>query len=285
MNQNQLRTIDQVIPARMYNMGKLQVRQPLPSPQLDYLDPFVLLHHADVITHPDTELKHAGVGPHPHRGFSPVTFMFKGGVQHLDSRGNNKSVSEGGTQWMNAGMGIMHSERPTTYSQELIQMWINSPAKHKFDQPYYHPLTKEETPFLTTPDGLTRINVICGELSGIKGPISTLTPINAATIHAKAGSEVEFTIPETHNAFLYLLDGYISMNEREITGKNFIALKKNGTQLKFKAMEATRMLFMSGEPIGEEIVTHGPFVMNNETQIMEAYRDYRMGKMGILIED
>ena len=285
MNQNLIRSIEYIIPARMYNMGKLQVRQPLPSPQLDYLDPFVLLHHADVVIHPDTELKHAGVGPHPHRGFSPVTFMFKGGVQHLDSRGNNKSVSEGGTQWMNAGMGIMHSERPTTYEQELIQMWINSPAKNKFDQPYYHPLTKEETPFFQTADGRSRINVICGDLNNIKGPIPTLTSIVAATIYSGANSDIEFSIPDTHNAFLYLLDGCILIDDREITGKNFIAFKKSGTRVKFKSIDATRMLFMSGEPIGEEIVTHGPFVMNNETQIMEAYRDYRMGKMGILIED
>lgn len=266
-------------------MGSLQVRQPLPSPQLDYLDPFILLHHAHIFINPDTELKNSGVGPHPHRGFSPVTFLFKGGVHHRDSRGNSKNITDGGTQWMNAGMGIIHSERPSSYEQELIQMWINSPKRHKFDQPYYHPLTKENTPSYQTPDHKAQVNVVCGELKNVKGPIPTLTPLNAATIHAEAGAEIEIQIPSTHNAFLYLLDGYVHINNTEITGKNFIAFERSGDTIHFKTIEATRLLLMSGEPINEKIVTHGPFVMNSETEIMEAYRDYRMGKMGVLIEE
>lgn len=269
----------------MYNMGELKVRQPLPSPELDYLDPFVLLHHGHMFFDPNDTLHKAGVGPHPHKGFAPVTFLFKGGVHHRDSRGNSKEVKGGGTQWMHAGMGIIHSERPTENEQELIQMWINSPKKNKNDQPYYHPLTKEETPSFISEDKLTTINVISGNLLNIKGPIPTLSPINSATILTEKDAHVSFEIPETHNAFLYLLDGCISINGKEITGKNFIEFKKAGTTIEFTSIDPTRALFMSGEPIGEKIVTHGPFVMNSETEIMEAYRDYRMGKMGVLIEE
>ena len=280
-----MRSIDQIIPARMYNMGELKVRQPLPSPELDYFDPFVLLHHGHIFVDPNIDLKKSGVGPHPHKGFAPVTFLFKGGVNHKDSRGNNKSVKAGGTQWMHAGMGIIHSERPTEYEQELIQMWINSPAKNKNDQPYYHPLTKEETPFYETSDKKIKVNIITGSILGVKGPIPTLTPINSATIHASKGGKMEIELPLEHNAFLYLLDGSIKINGNEIEGKNFIAFKKDGAKISFEALEDTRALLMSGEPINEKIVTHGPFVMNTETEIMEAYRDYRMGKMGVLIED
>ena len=279
------RSISKIIPARMHNMGDLKVRQPLPSAELDYLDPFVLLHHGHMFFDPDSDLKKSGVGPHPHKGFSPVTFMFKGGVNHRDSRGNNQSVGEGGTQWMNAGMGIMHSERPTTTEQELIQMWINSPAKNKNDQPYYHPLTKEETPSYKSEDGKINVNVITGELNGIKGPIPTLTPINSATIYAAPGGKLNIKLPPGHNAFLYLLDGMINVSGKDVTGKNFIAFNNDGEEISLEAKEDTRALLMSGDPIGEEIVAQGPFVMNSETEIMEAYRDYRMGKMGILIED
>jgi redox-sensitive bicupin YhaK (pirin superfamily) len=283
MNSN--RTIDQIIPARMYNMGELKVRQPLPSPELDYLDPFVLLHHGHIFVDPNAELKKSGVGPHPHKGFAPVTFLFKGGVNHRDSRGNNKTVTAGGTQWMHSGMGIIHSERPTDFEQELIQMWINSPAKNKNDQPYYHPLTKEETPVYKSMDGKVIVNIISGNLFGVKGPIPTLSPINSATIHAQAGGTIEIELPQSHNAFLYLLDGCLKVDDRDVSGKNFIAFKKEGNTIRFEALEDTRALLMSGEPLNEKIVTHGPFVMNTETEIMEAYRDYRMGKMGVLIED
>lgn len=282
---NTKRTLHKIIPARIYNMGDLKVRQPLPSPELEYLDPFVLLHHGHMFFDADSPLGKSGVGPHPHKGFAPVTFLFKGGVEHRDSRGNRKTVSAGGTQWMHAGMGIIHSERPTENEQELIQMWINSPAKNKNDQPYYHPLTKEETPFFETEDELIQVNIITGELLGKKGPIPTLTPINSATIHALKNGKITITVPKSHNLFLYLLDGSISINNTEVTGKNFIEFKRDGDEITFEALDNTRALLMSGEPIGEEIVTHGPFVMNTETQIMEAYRDYRMGKMGVLIED
>lgn len=279
------RSINKIIPARMYNMGDLKVRQPLPSPELDYLDPFVLLHHGHMVFDENATLNKSGVGPHPHKGFAPVTFLFKGSVNHRDSRGNNKTVNSGGTQWMHAGMGIIHSERPQSYEQELIQMWINSPAKHKNDQPYYHPLTKEETPYFNSEDGKIIVNVIAGLLNNTKGPIPTLTPINAATIHAEMGGKINLQIPANHNLFLYLLDGCLKVEGKEIPGKNFIEFKIDEDGITLEAIEATRCLMMSGEPIGEEIVTHGPFVMNTETQILEAYRDYRMGKMGVLIED
>jgi len=269
----------------MYDMGGLKVRQPLPSAELNYFDPFVLLHHADIVIDEQINLHHAGVGPHPHRGFSPVTFVFKGGSHHRDSRGNNKEVRAGGTQWMHAGMGMMHSERPVEHEMEIIQMWINSPAKNKMEQPFYYPLAKEETPTYMTDDKKTEVSIVTGDLFGVRGPIPTLTPINSAMIKMQAGGMIYIPFPATHHAFFYLLDGKVKAGEQEIAGKNMIAFKNDGDGIFIEALEDTRALFMSGEPIGEEIIAQGPFVMNSEIEIIEAYRDFKMGKMGVLIED
>jgi len=278
------RSIHQIIPARQFNMGDLKVRQPLPSLHLDYLDPFILLHHVHTVFDDDIPLRLSGVGPHPHRGFSPVTFVFKGGTHHRDSRGNDEKVSEGGTQWMHAGMGIVHSERPLEHEMEIVQLWINSPAKNKKDQPFYYPLKKEDTPTFTNEDKTVIVNIITGNLLNIRGPIPTLSPVNAFTVFAKQNGKITIPLPSTHHAFLYLLDGVVSINEQETTGKNFIQLNNDGDSISIEFMEATRCLLMSGEPIGEKIVAQGPFVMNSETEILEAYRDYQIGKMGILIE-
>lgn len=280
------RSTSKIIFADLYDMGGLKVRQPLPSTWLDYLDPFVLLHHGHVIFDEHTDLKHAGVGPHPHRGFSPVTFVFKGGSHHRDSRGNNNKVYAGGTQWMHAGMGVVHSERPLENELELIQMWINSPTKNKMEQPFYYPLSKEDTPQFVSDDKLVEVNIITGNLLGIKGPIPTMTPINSAMISISKGGKLFIPLPETHNAFLYLLDGKVRAIEgTEVEGLNLIVYKNDGDAIQIEGLENTRALLMSGEPIGEKIHSHGPFVMNNEIEIMEAYRDYRMGKMGVLIEE
>jgi hypothetical protein len=280
------RSISKIIYAPTFDMGGLPIRQPLPSSELDYLDPFVLLHHGHSIMDKDMDLKHAGVGPHPHRGFSPVTFVFKGGTHHRDSRGNDHKVFEGGTQWMHAGMGIIHSERPLEPEMEIIQMWINTPAKQKMDQPMYFPLSKEETPQFVSEDKLIQVNVVTGNLLGIKGPIPTMTPINSAMLHISKNGTLEIPLPKNHHAFLYLLDGKLNLGEdTEVIGKKMIVFANDGDSITIKGLEDTRALLMSGEPIGEKIVAQGPFVMNNETQLMEAYRDARMGKMGVLIED
>ena len=280
------RTIQHILPAPLMNMGGMKIRQPIPSQKLSYLDPFVLLHHGHNFLSEDEDPNHAGVGPHPHRGFSPVTFVFKGGVRHRDSRQNDSSIYEGGVQWMNAGMGIIHSERLLTPEQEIIQMWVNTPTAHKMDQPTYYPLPKEQMPSTTSADGNITMNVVTGELLGLRGPIPIFTPINSAMIYSQAGGVITIPLPASHNAFIYLLDGYMRVgNTHRVTGKNMIVLNNDGDGITLEALEDTRALLMSGEPIGEEIVAQGPFVMNTDVQIMEAYRDFRKGKMGILIEE
>lgn len=286
------RTIQTVVYAREIDMGGMPVRQAFPSAKSQQIDPFLLLHHANIKVPEHIPVKHAGVGPHPHRGFSPVTFIFEGGVHHRDSRGNDNVVYKGGTQWMNAGLGIVHSERPPQDiheiggRQELIQLWVNSPAKHKLDIPHYYPVTAEETPVITTSDGLVTINVVAGELNDTKGSIPTLSPVNAFTVTMKKGGVYFFTIPASHNAFIYLLDGKLQVTgDGEVEGKYVAQFNNDGDGFELTALEDTRLLVGSGEPLNEPIASHGPFVMNNQTEIMEAFRDYQMGKMGVLIEE
>ena len=273
------RSVSQVVFAPAHQMGPLTVRQPLPSEELPYLDPFVLLHHAP----PKDFSGGAGVSWHPHRGFAPVTFIFKGGIRHRDTEGNDATVMAGGTQWMHAGSGLLHDETPIPGETELIQLWINSPARHKMDRPSYHPLTPEATPASIGPDRLVTLHVIAGEVSGVKGPIRTLSPINAATIEAKRGGRIDIALPPTHNVFIYLLDGALRFTDgTTVSGLHQVVFSADGDAIHFEALEDARALLMSGEPIGEAIVSYGPFVMNTEDEIRAAFRDYRNGAMGVV---
>jgi quercetin 2,3-dioxygenase len=286
------RTVSRLLYAHPMDMGGLPIRQPLPTQQIEQIDPFLLLHHADVKAPKHVKPDHAGVGPHPHRGFSPVTFIFKGGVHHRDSRGNDSTIYAGGAQWMNAGMGIMHSERPPDDiheiggRQEIIQLWINTPAEHKMDQPAYYPLSAEEAPVINSEDGKVTGRVFSGEVLGVKGPIPYHTIVNSATLEFKKNGKISIPLPESHNAFIYLLDGKLNVEGfGMVEALHLVHFKNDGAGIALEGLEDTRVLLLSGKPINEKVISHGPFVMNNQTQIMEAMRDYQMGKMGILIED
>ncbi|HCR54029.1 MAG TPA: pirin family protein [Cytophagales bacterium] len=287
-----LRSVARLLYAHQVDMGGLPVRQPLPTQQVQQIDPFLLLHHANVKVPKHIEPRYAGVGPHPHRGFSPVTFIFEGGVHHRDSRGNNSVIYAGGAQWMNAGMGIIHSERPPDDihehggKQEIIQLWINTPAKHKMDQPAYHPLSAEKTPGKTSEDGLVNVKIFAGDVLGVKGPIPSQAVVNAATMQFKKGGKISIPTSTDHNAMIYLLDGKVKVDGFGLVDElHIVHFKNDGDTIAFEAQEDTRILFLTGKPLNEEVVSHGPFVMNTQTQIMEAMRDYQMGKMGVLIEE
>jgi len=286
------RTVARLLYAEKVDMGGLPVRQPLPTQNVEQIDPFLLLHHADIKVPSTHRPAHGGVGPHPHRGFSPVTFIFKGGVHHRDSRGSDNTVYAGGAQWMNAGRGIIHSERPPDDiheiggRQEIIQLWINTPAARKMKQPEYFPLDAAQVPQMTTADGLTTIRVFSGNLAGLSGPMPAANEINAATADIRKGGSISVALPTNHNALVYLLDGQLTVEGFGlVVGMHLVHLNNDGEGFVAQANEDTRVLLVSGMPIDEKVVSYGPFVMNDQTQILEAMRDYQMGKMGVLIED
>ncbi len=287
-----MKSVKYTLFAHPYDMGGFPIRQPFPTNNIENIGPFILLHHAYVKVPTHIPPKQAGVGPHPHRGFAPVTFIFEGAVHHRDSRGNNSVVEKGGVQWMNAGMGVIHSERPPENIheiggvQEIIQLWVNTPAKHKMDIPQYIPLTKEQIPTINSSDGLSVINVVAGTVNGIKGNIEGLSPLSAATIEMKEGSKLKLTVPDKHESLLYILSGKIKINGYgEAEHHHAIVFNLEEDSIEFESIEESRLLFLTGESIPEKMVAQGPFVMNSESEIMMAYRDYQMGKMGVLIEE
>ncbi|MEJ2103231.1 MAG: pirin family protein [Ignavibacteriaceae bacterium] len=287
-----MRTIKKIIKSQKVDMGGIILDQPLPNQFMDQLDPFLLIHHWNDNLKGNQKQNDAGVGPHPHRGFSPVTLIFKGGVHHRDSRGNNSVVMEGGTQWMFAGMGITHSERP--YKElaerggefELIQFWLNVPAKNKLEQPVYTALTKENTSEFISDDNKVKVGVVAGRFKDLNGSINHFFPVTVLRFNFEKDGEIDFEIPSNQNTLMYLLDGELIINDSNIVeGKNLIWFENDDSKIKAKAVKTTRAILLAGEPINEEVVSYGPFVMNNHTQIMEAIRDSQMGKMGILVEE
>ncbi len=287
-----MKQVKQLLYAHPYDMGGLPIRQPFPTNNIDHIGPFILLHHAKVKVPTHIAPKNAGVGPHPHRGFAPVTFIFEGAVHHRDSRGNNSVVEKGGVQWMNAGMGVIHSERPPENIhelggvQEIIQLWVNIPSAHKKDQPQYIPLNAEELTIVKYDDDKVKVNIVAGEVNGLKGPITGLSPLAAASIEMQASGSITINITENFESLIYILSGKVKIKGYgEAEHHHAVVFDMKGDTIEFEALEDTRILFLSGEAINEKMVAQGPFVMNSENEIMEAYRDYQMGKMGILIEE
>lgn len=286
-----MRTINKIMPSQKVNMGGIILDQPLPQGAVNQIDPFLLVHHWEQRYEGGQQQRNTGVGPHPHRGFSPVTFIFKGGVHHRDSTGYSGVVDAGGTQWMNSGRGIVHSERPRKEiveqggDFEVIQFWINAPAKHKMDEPSYQPLKAEDTPVFHSPDKKVKVAVVAGAIGKVKGTISASSDLLTARIDAEKGGEIILPLPEHFNAFLYQLDGKVVINgEKETAGKNLIWFNNDGKEISIKATEDSRLILLAGEPIKESIATYGPFVMNNQREIIQALNDYQSGKMGELKE-
>lgn len=285
-----MKTIQQIISGRNINVGNIKVQELLPNND-GFYDPFLVFHHGKAKASEHTPAHKQGVGPHPHRGFSPVSFIYKGGVHHQDSRGNNHVVYAGGTQWTSAGMGIIHSERmPEDIlekggEQELLQVWVNTPAAHKMEQPKYYPASAEETPTIITADGLTTIRIPVGNINGTEGIIPTFSDVTTAMGDAKTGGSFTFNFPTSHNTLLYVLSGELTINNNEkLTDKQLTLFNHDGETFTITATADTLFFVGSGEPLNEPIAAHGPFVMNTQSEILQAFKDAEMGKMGVLIE-
>jgi redox-sensitive bicupin YhaK (pirin superfamily) len=278
--------------ADLVDMGGIPVRQPLPAQYVESLDPFLLLHHFTGSIPVGSKPQETGVGPHPHRGFSPVTFVLKGDVHHRDSRGNSSIVKEGGIQWMHAGMGIIHSERPsrefaeTGGEQEIIQLWINTAQRYKMDQPTYQAIQSADIPTLRIGDGDSTLQVIAGNYGTLTGPANTKSELLILRGDLKAGDTHTFLIPETYNTGLYVATGSIEIeNYGPVDAHHLVVFQNDGEAISVSAHEATSCIVIAGVPLNEKVEIYGPFVMTNQTEIMRAIRDYQMGKMGILIEE
>ncbi|MBL7793533.1 MAG: pirin family protein [Saprospiraceae bacterium] len=284
------RTVAHIIKGEPMQMGQTAIKQALPTVRVQQIDPFLLLHHFGPTT-AEPGVDPLAVGPHPHRGFEPVTFLYCGGIRHRDSRDNTGWLNGGDVQWMTAGRGIIHSEMASPQFvenggvMEGIQLWINLPKSHKMTQPDYQDIKSEQIPAWTSPDGLASLRVVAGQYRDIKGPARTFTPILALQVSLKEGGEIDIDLPADHNAFFYILDGNVQLNNNfSYSDATLIHLRNDGEGILLKGLAASRILVLSGQPIDEPVAQYGPFVMNTQTELLEAMRDYQMGKMGVYID-
>lgn len=284
------KTVQHRVGSPLVNMGPIKLRQPLPNQGIENVDPFLLVHHYG--PYAISEFNNPfDLGPHPHRGFEPITLLFKGEQLHRDSLGNEMIVKAGGVQWTTAGRGIIHAEAPTKEfinkggDLEGIQLWLNLPKKDKMMTPHYQHLEEEQIPKLFSKDTKVQLNVIAGEQNGIMGKIQTQTAVNVFTVNAQENGQIEIEIPTKHQSLIYLLEGAVIINDIEILNKGddqMLTFNQDGGFIRIEAQENTVLLVLSGMPIGEEVTQYGPYVMNTQTEIMEAMRDYQQGKMGYL---
>lgn len=282
------RTIAHILKGEKMKVGAFSVKQPLPTMQVDQIDPFLLLHHFGPIpAQPGKDPM--DLGPHPHRGFEPVTFLYNGGIRHKDSRGNEGILAAGDVQWMTAGMGIIHSERASDAFIEKggeiegIQLWVNLPQKYKMVQPRYQDVKVEEMPVIESDK--VKLTVVAGELEGNVGPVMTYSPILAVKADLKSGGETFIEIPESYNALAYILTGKVELKSGfQYEAGMLLHFKNDGEGFWLKANADSNVLILAGEPLNEPVASWGPYVMNTQTEIMEAMRDYQMGKMGVYVD-
>ena len=285
-----LKSIEHKVGSPLVNMGPIRLRQPIPTQGIEQVDPFLLLHHYG--PYAISEFNNPfDLGPHPHRGFEPITLLFKGEQLHRDSLGNEMLVKAGDVQWTTAGRGVIHAEGPSKESVqrggelEGIQLWLNLPAKDKMIPPAYQHIKSEDIPVVVNEDSSVELKVIAGTQSEEHGPIKTQTAVNVFTVKAKPEGEMMVEIPKSHSSLMYLLDGEVLINDEVNLKKGatqMVTFQQDGNAIQFKASKESTLLILSGEPIGEKVTSWGPYVMNTQTEIMEALRDYQQGKMGYL---
>ena len=278
-----LRTIRRLHQALRDDIGDLVTRRPLPGPGLDQLDPFLFLNHHGPQVYPPGN-RGLPFGPHPHRGFETVTFILDGELAHRDTAGHESVIRAGGVQWMTAGRGLVHSElSPEDFMRrggplEILQLWVNLPARLKMTAPAYTGLQRESIPALPTADGAGRVNLIAGRWGGAVGPIRSLTGVFMSTVELAAAGRVGFDELGSRNVFLYVVRGTIDVGGERANAHTLVELGSDGERVDVRAVADSLLLFGHAAPIGEPVVAHGPFVMNTREQIVQAIRDYQAGK-------
>ncbi len=252
------------------------------------MSPFLLLDYAGPAEFPPSLERH-GVGEHPHRGFETVTIVYQGAVEHRDSSGNHGKIGPGDVQWMTAASAVVHEEfHAEEFTRlggvlEMVQLWVNLPAKQKMSPPRYQEILDGHIPTVSLADGAGTIRVIAGEFQGEKGPAITVTSMNVWDLKLNAGYSTELTLPEGYTTALVALSGTIKLNGSETAGAAELALfDGEGDLLSIECVDDSKVLLLCGEPIDEPIVGRGPFVMNTQEEIRQAVLDYQSGRMGHL---
>ncbi|WP_413291402.1 pirin family protein [Bdellovibrio sp. HCB337] len=252
------------------------------------LSPFLLMDYAGPADFtPANHLR--GVGEHPHRGFETVTIVYSGEVTHRDSSGGGGMITPGDVQWMTAGSGLVHEEMhgkdfaAKGGNFEMIQLWVNLPAKDKMTKPRYQGIKNAQIPRVEFANGAGYARIIAGDYEGSQGPAKTFTPMNLWDVRLAQGAEQEFRMPKGHTTAVFVLSGKVSLGTgEELTEATIAILEKDPENFTLKASEDAKILILGGAPIEEPIVGYGPFVMNSMQEIQQAFYDFQAGKMGSL---
>jgi redox-sensitive bicupin YhaK (pirin superfamily) len=249
------------------------------------LSPFLLMDYAGPADFPPTD-KRLGVGQHPHRGFETVTIVYEGGVSHRDSSGAGGTIGRGDVQWMTAASGLLHEEfHSEDYARrggpfEMVQLWVNLPAKDKMSAPGYQGITADQIPTVDLPNGAGTARIIAGNYGDARGAARTFTPMNVWDMRLKAGRSLSLELAEGHTAALFVLHGALRIGAHTVRAAELAVLEREGTELAVETTEDAVVLLLSGAPLNEPIVGHGPFVMNSREEIMQAMRDFNNGQFG-----
>ena len=250
------------------------------------MSPFLMLDFAGPKQFPATA-ERKGVGSHPHRGFETVTFVYEGEVEHKDSTGQGGVIGPGEVQWMTAGAGILHEEfHSAAFARaggvlQMIQLWVNLPAKDKMTTPGYQPILRQQIPEFALADGSGTARVIAGSFGGETGPARTFTPMQVVDLKLKKGAALTIPVPAGWSAGLVVLHGAVQAQDGAVaTDAQMLMYEHAGQDIAVQVLEDTVALLLCGEPIEEPIFGHGPFVMNTKTEIIQAIEDFNGGRFG-----
>jgi redox-sensitive bicupin YhaK (pirin superfamily) len=254
----------------------------------EQLSPFLMLDYAAPRNfEPATQRR--GVGEHPHRGFETVTIVYQGELEHRDSAGNGGRIGPGDVQWMTAASGIIHEEFHSEQftraggSMEMMQLWVNLPAKDKMAAPGYQTLLDRDIPAIPLPDGAGRLRVIAGEFGGHSGPAKTFTPINVWDLRLNAGKTATLATPEGHTTAIIPMHGHALINGTQAASEaQLVILERSGGEFTIGVDTDATLLVLSGQPLNEPVIGYGPFVMTSDREIAQAIRDYQSGRFGSL---
>lgn len=282
-----MRRIKAVYKAVYEPIGELVTYRVMPTHAIamNALDPFIFLNH-----HGWQEYlpKNGGLpfGPHPHRGFETVTFILEGDLTHKDSSGANSVIRAGGVQWMTAGKGLIHAEVSSEEFKakggplEILQLWVNLPAKHKMTEPKYTGLQKEDIPEVLLDNGKVIVHPVSGKWGEVTGPVQPLTDIHLSWIAFSEGGSVNFAIPANQNIFFYVVKGEVAVNGTDVRMLHIAEFAHDGETVGIRANTDAVILFGYATPFNEPLVAYGPFVMNTREEITQAYDDFNKGRFG-----
>lgn len=280
-----MRNIKNIHEAVSSPVADLITYRALPTNTIEHIDPFLFLNHHGYQVYPKNNYG-LPFGPHPHRGFETVTFIVHGDLTHKDSGGSESVIKAGGVQWMTAGRGLMHSELSSDEFMknggelEILQLWVNLPKRLKMTEPKYVGLQENQIPKVELDNGKVVVHAVSGNWNGTKGAFDPLVDIQLATIDLEKDGNYRASIDEKRNIFFYVIMGKVLVNGKDAKIHQLVEFGNDGTEVSINAQEESTILFGHAEPFDEPIFAQGPFVMNTQEEIRQAFHDYRSGKFG-----